>query len=104
MSAEPSAVARTEPSRLPTPSTSLVGRQEEVAATRQRLLAPEVRLLTLTGPAGTGKTRLALAVAMSLREEFADGVHFVDLAPIREPALVARSIAQVLGIRDAGDQ
>jgi predicted ATPase/DNA-binding CsgD family transcriptional regulator len=63
-----------------------------------------VRLLTFTGPAGTGKTRLALAVAADLQNEFADGVYFVDLAPIREPALVARSIARVLGIQDAGDQ
>jgi predicted ATPase len=68
------------------------------------LLAPEVRLLTFTGPAGTGKTRLALAVAISLQDMFTDGVRFVDLAPIREPALVASSIAQILGVRDAGDQ
>jgi non-specific serine/threonine protein kinase len=68
------------------------------------LLAPEIRLLTFTGPAGTGKTRLALAVAASLQGVFADGVYFVDLAPIREPSLVARSIAQILGIQDAGDQ
>jgi predicted ATPase/DNA-binding CsgD family transcriptional regulator len=61
-------------------------------------------LLTLTGPAGTGKTRLALALATALRDEFADGVHFVDLAPIREPSLVASAIAQTLGVGDAGDQ
>jgi predicted ATPase/DNA-binding CsgD family transcriptional regulator len=104
MSTEPRALARPERPRLPTPSTSLVGREEEVATACQRLLAPEVRLLTFTGPAGTGKTRLALAVAANLQEEFADGVYFVDLAPIRDPALVARSIAQILGIQDAGDQ
>jgi predicted ATPase/DNA-binding CsgD family transcriptional regulator len=61
-------------------------------------------LLTLTGPAGTGKTRLALALGVSLQDEFADGVHFVDLAPIRESTLVASAIAQTLGVRDAGDQ
>jgi predicted ATPase/DNA-binding CsgD family transcriptional regulator/tetratricopeptide (TPR) repeat protein len=104
MSTQPAAATRPEPYTLPTPSNSLVGRQHEVAAARQRLLAPEVRLLTFTGPAGTGKTRLALAVAANLQDEFADGVYFVDLAPIREPALVARSIAQILGIQDAGDQ
>ena len=103
MSTQPSAIARREAS-LPTPSTSLVGRQDEVAAVRQRLQAPDVRLLTLTGPAGTGKTRLALAVGASLQEEFADGVHFVDLAPIRESTLVASAIAQTLGVGDAGDQ
>src|ERR1051326_391019 len=103
MSTQPSAIARRE-SSLPTPSTSLVGRQDEVAAVRQRLQAPDVRLLTLTGPAGTGKTRLALAVGASLQGEFADGVQFVDLAPIRESTLVASAIAQTLGVRDAGDQ
>jgi predicted ATPase len=58
----------------------------------------------LTGPAGTGKTRLAVAVGTSLQDEFADGVHFVDLAPIREPTLVASAVAQTLGVSDAGDQ
>jgi hypothetical protein len=79
-------------------------RQLEIAAARQRVLSPDVRLLTLTGPAGTGKTRLVLAVGTSLLDEFADGVHFVDLAPIREPAFVESAIAQTLGVRDAGDQ
>jgi predicted ATPase/DNA-binding CsgD family transcriptional regulator len=106
MSTERSAV--TQPSgsglKLPTPSTSLVGRRQEVSAARRRLLEPAVRLLTFTGPAGTGKTRLALAVATGLHDDFADGVYFVDLAPIRDPELVARSISQMLGIQDAGDQ
>src|SRR5258708_10354526 len=99
MSTEPSAAARPEPSRLPIPSTSLVGRQREVAAACQRLLASDVRLLTFTGPAGTGKTRLALAVAAGLQDTVAHGIHLVDLSPIRDPALVARSIFQVLGNR-----
>jgi len=104
MSTESPGAMRPQPPKFPIPSTSLVGRQLEVAAARERLLTPDVRLLTLTGPAGTGKTRLALAVASSLHDMFADGLYFVDLAPIREPAIVALSIAQILGVRDAGDQ
>jgi predicted ATPase/DNA-binding CsgD family transcriptional regulator/transcriptional regulator with XRE-family HTH domain len=91
-------------SNLPVSSTSFIGREREVAAARERLLQPEVRLLTFTGPGGTGKTRLALAVAASLAEAFADGVHFVDLSPLRDPALVHVTIAHSFGFRDAGDQ
>jgi predicted ATPase/DNA-binding CsgD family transcriptional regulator len=91
-------------SRFPTPATRLIGRESEVAAARARLLLPEVRLLTFTGPGGTGKTRLAIEVAASLAVTFADGVHFVDLSPIRDPTLVHAAIAHALGIRDAGDQ
>jgi predicted ATPase/DNA-binding CsgD family transcriptional regulator/transcriptional regulator with XRE-family HTH domain len=91
-------------SNLPASATSLIGRERDVAAVRERLLQPNVRLLTLTGPGGTGKTRLALAVATSLADAFADGVHFVDLSPNRDPALVHATIAHALGIRDAGDQ
>jgi predicted ATPase/DNA-binding CsgD family transcriptional regulator len=91
-------------STLPTPSTPLIGRDHEVPAARERLLAAHVRLLTFTGPAGTGKTRLALAVAAGVEAAFADGIHFVDLAPIRDSTLVLSAIAQVLGVRDAGDQ
>jgi predicted ATPase/DNA-binding CsgD family transcriptional regulator len=94
------------PSRchLPVQSTSFVGREGEVAGVRQRLLLPDVRLLTLTGPGGVGKTRLALEVAAGLADGFAHGVHFVDLAPVRDPALAHVPIANILGIRDAGDQ
>ena len=95
---------RSVASTLPAPSTLLIGRDQDVAAARERLLAPHVRLLTFTGPAGTGKTRLALAVAAGVQAEFADGIHFVDLAPIRDSTLVLTAIAQVLGVRDAGDQ
>jgi predicted ATPase/serine/threonine protein kinase len=86
---------------LPTPSTPLIGRQTQIREVRERLAQSEVRLLTLTGPGGTGKTRLALQVAAELAEEFADGVCFVNLAPISDPRLVPMVTAQTLGVREA---
>ncbi|HEY7034964.1 MAG TPA: LuxR C-terminal-related transcriptional regulator [Thermomicrobiales bacterium] len=83
---------------FPTPRTSLVGRASEVAAARDLLVGDNVPLLTLTGPGGVGKTRLALAVAHDVAEAFADGGAFVDLSPIRDPDLVLSAIAQALGI------
>jgi predicted ATPase len=61
-----------------------------------------VRLVTLTGPGGTGKTRLGLQVAAELLDEFADGVYFVNLAPISDPELVISTIAQTLGVPESG--
>ncbi len=85
---------------LPVPSTPLVGRERELATALALLAEPEVRLLTLVGPGGVGKTRLALAVAARAAAGFADGVAFVPLAPIADPGLVLPTVAQALGITD----
>ncbi|HEX8682145.1 MAG TPA: DUF4062 domain-containing protein, partial [Ardenticatenaceae bacterium] len=92
------------PSNLPLPPTPIVGRAAEVAAVRDLLLRGPVRLVTVLGPGGMGKSRLALEVAGNVQDEFADGVFFVSLAPIRDPALVPSAIAQVLGLREAGER
>lgn len=92
------------PHNLPVPATRLIGREVELAALRERLLDETVRLVTLTGPGGTGKTRLALEAAAQLVDEFEDGVVVVSLAPIRDPALVPAAIAQALGVREAHDR
>src|SRR5215210_6981769 len=82
---------------LPLQPTPLIGREREVAWVCERLLSPEVRLLTLTGPGGTGKTRVGLQVAADLLEEFEDGVYFVALATLTDPELVPSTIAGPLG-------
>jgi non-specific serine/threonine protein kinase len=90
--------------RLPLPLTPLVGRTEEITAVSALLNDSAARLVTLTGAGGVGKTRLALEVAAALRDRFADGVWFVGLAHVRDPALVIRTIADRLGVPEAGDQ
>jgi predicted ATPase/class 3 adenylate cyclase len=89
---------------LPSQPNMLIGRAQEVAAVRERLLCDHVRLVTLTGPGGIGKTRLGEQVAVVLLDDFADGVFFVNLAPISDPGLVAATIAQALEVRERGDQ
>ena len=88
--------------RLPSPPTSLVGRRLEVAAVTSLLRREDVRLVTLTGAGGTGKTRLALAAAAEFGPELRDGAVFVDAAPIRDPALLAPAIVHALGTSESG--
>jgi excisionase family DNA binding protein len=85
---------------LPQPLSSFVGRAAEIAAVVALLEAPAVRLLTLTGPGGIGKTRLALAAGNAARERFPDGVVFVELAAVSRPELVLPAICQALGLRE----
>jgi predicted ATPase len=81
-----------------------VGREKEVAAATELLLREDVRLVTVTGPGGIGKTRLAIKVANGLAERFAGGIHFVALSSLSDPGLIASVIVQTLGIRQAGGQ
>jgi non-specific serine/threonine protein kinase len=87
---------------LPTPLTSFVGREREVAGLKERLLT--TRLLTLTGAGGCGKTRLALHVAAKVVEQYPDGVWLVELASLADPALVPQAVARVLEIRELPEQ
>lgn len=85
-------------SNLPAQPTPLIGRERERQTAAQQLLRDDVRLLTITGPPGIGKTRLAIALAVDLLQSFPHGTFFVDLASINDPALVAPAIAEVLGL------
>src|SRR3989442_7027822 len=86
---------------LPVQLMSFIGREREVAAVRALLQRPEVRLVTLTGTGGVGKTRLCLQVAAGLSDVFSNGVFFVNLAPLLDPELVVPTIAQTLGLKEA---
>ena len=89
------------PNNLPAQATSLVGREAELAQVRALLRRDGVRLVTLSGPGGTGKTRLALQAVAEMADEFAHGVWFVPLAPIRDPELVLPAVAAALDVKDA---
>ena len=99
---EPLPLARTSP--LPRPRTRLVGREVEVAAARAALLDEAVPLLSLLGPGGVGKTRLALAIAEVVAGAFADGSVWVDLAPLADPGLVPGALAGALNVTPKTDQ
>ncbi len=89
---------------LPIQPTPLIGREQEVEATRALLQRSQVRILTLSGPGGVGKTRLGLQIATDMQDDFKDGIGFVPLASISDVDLVIPGVAQVLGLTDAGDQ
>ena len=91
------------PNNLPSEPTPLIGREREVEAVRGTLLREEVRLVTLTGIGGTGKTRLGLRVAAELLDHFRHGVYFVNLAPLNDSNLVASTIARTLGLQEADE-
>ena len=86
---------------LPVPLTRLIGRQDELAALQKMIASHDGRLVTITGPGGTGKTRLALEVAATMIDHYVDGVIFVDLSPLTDPGLVIPTIAAALGVHEA---
>ena len=92
------------PDRLPTPATSFIGRAEELAEIAMLLADPNCRLVTVLGPGGIGKTRLALQVATDQMAGFAQGVFFVPLAPVGSPDLLAATIAEALQISFYGSE
>ena len=92
------------PNNLPVQRNAFIGREHEAAALRQLLSRVDVRLVTLTGPGGIGKTRLALQVAAEIANEFPGGVCFVPLSAVGERGLIASTIAQAVGMRETGNQ
>ncbi len=89
---------------LPVQQTGFVGREKEVSAAKELLLREDVRLVTVTGPGGIGKSRLAVQVASALVEHFPGGTYFVPLSSLNDPTMVTSVIVQTLGIREAGGQ
>ncbi|MGA8222421.1 MAG: protein kinase [Candidatus Acidiferrales bacterium] len=102
ISEKPGRQVEIRPTNIPVQRTRFVGREKEVAAAKGLLLREDVRLVTVTGPGGIGKTRLAVEVANGLIESFPGGIHYVPLSPVGDPGMIASVILQTLGIREAG--
>jgi predicted ATPase/class 3 adenylate cyclase len=100
----PLATLSHRPNNLPTQPSEFLGREEELGAIRDLLDAAEVRIVTLTGPGGIGKTRLALQAAAEQIERFEDGLYFVDLSPVRDPDAAFEAIVRAIGLTEASDQ
>ena len=101
-SKERTELGRTSTHNLPMQLTPLIGREREVAAACALLQRPEVRLLTIVGIGGIGKTRLGLYIASELLDAFSDGVCLVLLASISDPDLVVSTLCQTLGVKEVG--
>jgi predicted ATPase/tRNA A-37 threonylcarbamoyl transferase component Bud32 len=100
----PTRPSEPRPNRLPLQRTTFIGREQEEAALRHLLGREEARLVTLTGPGGIGKTRLALQAAEGIASQFPGGVCFVPLSSVSDPSLIASPIAQAVGVRETGNQ
>jgi len=96
--------AESRQSNIPVQRTGFVGREKEIAAAKELLLRLDVRLVTITGPGGIGKTRLAIEIASGVTDSFPGGIHFVALSAVNDPGLLLSVIVQTLGIREAGGQ
>jgi class 3 adenylate cyclase len=94
----------TRPNNLPAQPSPLIGREKELQTASSLLRQSHIRLVTFTGPGGTGKTRLALQLAADLVDHFNEGVWFVNLAPISDPGLVISTVAQTLGVKETASQ
>lgn len=95
-----SGLAPTTPTNVPVPRNPIIGRELELETAHNLLIRDDVALITLTGPAGTGKSRLGIQIALELRDHFSDGVYMVGLESIRDPELVIPSIAKTLNITE----
>ena len=99
---KPVAVSTQRPGNVPTAPTTLIGREHEIAMIGRQLLDRSCRMLTLTGPGGIGKTRLAIEVARELEKHFADGVFFISMAGIERTESIIPAVTNVLGLAFSG--